>query len=127
MIIDAQNATFTFNGTPVGKITQYEIADGEVPDVVRRPLNASEAIYAPGMPEYGSVSLTCYRDTQDAGQEALVTAIGNRTVGTCVLTLADGRTLTFDAYVKRVPVTGVIDNVNTTQILLKITGPVVSA
>lgn len=120
MIIDAQGTELRFDGKVVGKVTQYEIRDGVVEDIPHTPLNSKAVGHLPGLPEFGDIILTLYRDTNDPGQEAIADAIRDRGVKTCYLTLKDGRVYEFNAYGKAIPITGVIDNVNTSAVRLKI-------
>lgn len=123
MIVDALGTEFKFNGFVVGRITRYDLQDGVVPDIAHRPISGPKR-FLPGKPEHGTISLILYRDLEDPGQQEIANAIRSRSVVNCQWKLADGRILVFDAYGKRLPITGLIDNVNTSSALIKIAGPV---
>lgn len=120
MIIDAQGTQFVFNGEIVGKVTQYTIADGDVPDVLHIALADGATEAYPGQADFGNITITLYRDSTDAGQEEIQASINNGTIVPASITLADGRTLTFQAYGKLLPITGLIDNVNTSNAVIRI-------
>lgn len=120
MILDAQGTTFTFSGQFVGKITQYTFGNGVVEDIEFQDMGTGAIRSFPGKPEYGQVTLTLYRDSSDPGQEAISDAIAARSIKPCVLTLKDGRQIAFDGYGKSLPITGLIDNVNTSNVIIKI-------
>jgi len=120
MIIDAQGTQFVFNGEVVGKVTQYTIADGDVPDVLFQDLGQAATRAYPGKPDFGNITITLYRDSNDAGQEAIQASINGGGIVPASITLADGRVLTFQAYGKSLPITGLIDNVNTSNAVIRI-------
>lgn len=120
MIIDAQGTTFVFNGETVGKVTQYTIADGDVPDVLFQGLDQSATRAYPGKPDFGNITVTLYRDSTDAGQEKIQASINNSAIVPASITLTDGRVLSFQAYGKTLPITGLIDSVNTSNAVIRI-------
>lgn len=120
MIIDAQGTQFVFNGQTVGKVTQYTIADGDVPDVLHTALGDGATEAYPGQPDFGNINITLYRDSTDAGQEEIQSSINNSTIVPASITLADGRVLSFQAYGKTLPITGLINNVNTSNAIIRI-------
>jgi hypothetical protein len=120
MIIDAKNKTFAFNSIVVGKIDQFDFIDGETPDVIFRPLESPDPTYLPGMVDYGTVKLMLYRDTSDAGQIEMESARVERRTEQCALTLSDGQTRTFSAYVKVMPIIGGSDGAATCTAVLRI-------
>lgn len=123
--ISADGTTFTFGGVVVGGITAYTLIDGVTGDIVHVPLNGEGRHYFPAVPEYGQIRLTLYRNTSDAGQQAMEQARANRQRAQCVLTLIDGTTRTFLGYVKTLPMlNGDINGVNGVQATLKVAGPV---
>jgi hypothetical protein len=124
MILDAKDKVFTFNSVVVGKIDQFEFVDGETPDVIFRLLESTEPKYLPGMVDYGTVKLMLYRDTSDAGQIELESARVERRTEQCALTLSDGQTRTFDAYVKIMPIIGGSDGAATCTAVLRIASKV---
>lgn len=124
MILDAQGTVFTFNGSVVGKIAQYTFADGTVEDIEFQDMTTAGVRFFPGKPEYGQLTLTLYRDTSDAGQEAIAAGISGQLRVPCTLKLKDGRMISFTGYGKQLPISGLIDNVNTSNVIIKITGDI---
>lgn len=123
MILDAQGNKLVADGEVVGKAVEFEVFDGVVPDIPHPSLShVAGKEYRPGVPDFGTVTIRFYRDTTDPGQEAIADSIKNRTIIPCELHLQNGRVISFQAYGKVVPITGLIDNVNTSRCALKITG-----
>ena len=123
-VIDAQGTTFTFGGAVVGQVTRFNFIDGTTPDVKIAPLGEETNYYLPGVAEFGSVTVTMYRDTADAGQSLMETARASSQVKECVITLRNGVTRTFDGYVKRLPIVGDDNGVGTADAVIKVTGRV---
>ena len=123
-ILKGEGTSLTFNGVLVGHVTQYDITDGVTPDVPHRPVKAATNFYLPGAPEYGQIALMLYRDLDDPGQQELETARTGRHVRTCVLTLSDGKTRTFPAYVKTLPIVGSDNGIGPARAVLKVAGAV---
>ena len=122
--INADGTTFTFNGVEVGGITAYEFLDGATPQIAHQPLGGPRE-YRPGVPEYGRVRVTLYRDPQDPGQIEMESARTNRQTQTAVLTLIDGTERTFPANVEVLPIVGNdINGVSTARVVLKVAGAV---
>lgn len=124
-ILDGKDKSFSFNGISVGKITQFDFVDGETPDVVFRSLSSDVPEYLPGLVNFGLLRLTLYRDLSDVGQIELEQARGQRRTEQCALTLSDGSTRTFDAYVKSLPIVGNDDNTSPVVAVLRIASVVV--
>ncbi len=124
-ILDGKGKLFSFNGILVGKITQFDFVDGETPDVIFRPLGNEDPKYYAGLVNFGLLRLTLYRDLSDVGQIELEQARGQRRTEQCVLTLSDGSTRTFDAYVKTLPIIGNDDNASPVVAVLRIASVVV--
>lgn len=122
--IDAQGCTFTFDGVPVGQITRFNFIDGTTPDVKHAPIGGETNYFLPGVAEFGSVTVTLYRDTADAGQVAMESARASSRVKECVITLHNGATRTFDGYVKRLPIVGNDNGVGTADAVIKVAGRV---
>ena len=121
--INADGTTLIFNGAVVGGITAYDVIDGVTPDVEHRTMNQAE--YFPGIPEFGQIRVTLYRDPSDPGQAAMETARANRQRANTVFTLSDGSTRTFISYVKILPIVGNdINGLSTANVILKVAGPV---
>lgn len=126
-IIDGQNATLTVGGEPVGGVLRYEPFQGSPPVIRHRPLSAPASIYLPPIPDYGTISITLYRNHADPGQQQMADSQANRIVKPCVFTLEDGTVLSFDAFTERLPLAGgkqTGQTINTSGARLRITGKV---
>jgi hypothetical protein len=123
-ILNGESTSLTFNGVLVGKVVQYETIDGVTPDVKHQPMGAEVNYYLPGVAEFGQINLRLYRDLDDPGQIEMeaARAYGRRRV--CVLTLSDGKTRTFDGYVKVLPIVGDSNGIGTALAVIKVSGPV---
>lgn len=126
-IIDGQSATLTFGGETVGGITQYQFFQGS-PTVTRVPvIGAPSREYIPTQPDYGTATLTLYRNHGDAGQQKMAASQAGRITEACTLTLEDGRVLNFDAFCETLPLIGgkqTGQTINTSTARLRITGAV---
>lgn len=122
-IFSAQGTTFTFNGTTVSGITGYSGFDGEAPDIDETTFDDLEfRVFTQGLADAGAFNLDVFRDPDDAGQLAMETASTAGTTGECILTFVGWGTVTFDAYVKSMPIAGGVDARLTGTIPMKITG-----
>lgn len=120
MILDGQNFDLYFNGSLVDKIVSIEIRDGLVEEIEHQTLAGPNLEYLPGQPEFGRINITLYRDTFDDGQQAIADAIKNSAVVPCQLDLSDGRRFEFDAFGRTIPITGVINDVETSEAVIRI-------
>jgi len=123
-ILDGQNTTLTFNGQLVGKVTRYDTIDGVTPDIKHQPTGSKVNYYLPGVAEFGQINLRMYRDMTDPGQIEMESARAISKIRTCVLTLADGTTRTFEGYVKKLPFVGDDNGVGTADAVIKVAGAV---
>lgn len=122
-VVSADGTTFTFGGVVVGGITEYTLVDGVTPDIEHDPMAGPRAFF-PGIPDYGTVRLTLYRNPSDPGQKQMEDARAAMARDECVITLIDGTTRRFTGYVKQIPLMGGgINGVGVAQIVLKVAGP----
>jgi hypothetical protein len=133
--ISAQDTTFSMSSggeTPtqveVENITSYDGLSATTSELDATTL-ASEAMeYRPGLRDYGSFSFDLFPDPSLPGQTNLLEASAAREVRECVLTLPDGQTATFSAFVNGEPgATGAVNAMVTSSASVRITGPVVWA
>lgn len=126
-IIDGQNATLTMGGQVVGGVLRYEPFQGSPPVIRHRPLSAPASIYLPPIPDYGTISITIYRNHADPGQQQMADSQANQLLKPCTLKLEDDTVLSFDAFTERLPLTGgkqAGQTINTSVARLRITGVV---
>lgn len=124
MVIDGQGATFTFDGVEVGGVQNYTFSQPDSRDVPHRPLASTTTEWLPGQISYGLVTLSLYRNDSDDGQDKMVIAHQQRRTVDCVLTLKNGATRTFRAFVRAIPTVGGVDGVVTGAATLRISGGV---
>lgn len=110
-IISAQGTIFTFDSQTVGGIVSYSGFDGAAADKDRTVLASTVKTFAPGLKNSGEFTLEVFRDNDDAGQAAILTALGAQSIETCVLTLptSTANVGTFSAYVKSISSNGTVD------------------
>lgn len=126
-VINAQGATFTFNGVKVNFIRSFTGFDGQATDIDITNLDSLAKEFRQGLQDFGNFSMDLQRDPGDAGQQEMEDSKNNQTTCPCVLTLPTGLTASFNAYVKQLSGAGAVDNVFTGTATLKISGVVVWA
>lgn len=126
-IVDGKGTTFTFNGVTVGRITKYNTIDGVTGETKHQSLSRPYPIYKPGLPEFGSITISLYRDTSDAGQIQMEAARANRSTCECILTLSDGSQRVFPGFVKKLPIVGDDNGLGTADAVIKVAGAMISA
>lgn len=127
MIIDGKDASLTFNGDLVGHIKQFDLTDAITTVRSFADLDGNVKTLPNGFTR-GELIVTLLRSTTDVGQIAMQTAQAAPPYGAieqCVLTLNDGSTLTFDAFVKRFPYIGSENNTNPARAVLQIASDVI--
>lgn len=124
MVIDGDGTTFKFDGTNVEGVEEFRLFEGQPRDVAHRPLSGAAVSWRPGQPDYGRITLTLYRDDDDAGQTKLRQSLSQRLIRDCVLETKDGTTRTFRAYCRVFPLATSINGVNRAQVSLQIDGEV---
>lgn len=124
-VLDGADAILVFGGEPVGGIQRYEFFQAQ-PTVIRhKPLAGLATEYLPAQPDYGTVSLSLYRDSADNGQHKLALSQANRIVENCELHLSDGRVILFRSFCESLPLVGgkvTGQRVTTSQARLRVTG-----
>jgi len=131
--LPAQGTTLTIansGGTPqaIGNITGYSGFDGEAPDIDETTFAETEFMtFRQGLQDGGLVNIDCFRDPNDVGQNECRVASEAGATREFVLTITDYGTVTFNGYVKALPIQGGIDESITGTIPVKITGEPVFA
>ncbi len=128
MAFSAQGTTFTFaddsdDPVTVGGIMGYSGFDGEAPDIEETTFDdLSFKVFTQGLADAGGFNLEVFRDPDDAGQAEIWSACNALATRECVLTFVEWGTVTFNAYVKSVPIAGGIDERAKGTIKFKVTG-----
>lgn len=133
--ISAQDTTFSMSdgaATPaqvvIENITSYDGIAATTTELDATTLDSSAMEYRPGLRDFGSFSFDLFPDPSLPGQTNLRGASAAREIRECVLTLPDGQTATFDAFVNQDPgATGSVNGMITSSASVRITGAVVWA
>lgn len=118
--------------TPVRGFKSYNGFDGQANELDATDLDSTAEEIMLGIARYGNFTIELNKkfdgitNAEDPGQLALAAAFTARTRSTFRLTLPNGKTKTFDAYVRANPLQGGIDALATSSVPLRITGEVVS-
>ena len=78
-----------------------------------------------GLQDHGSVSFDVFYDPIDLGQAALLASRASSESKAAVLTLSDGKILSFNAYCKTFPINGTKNEKIKSNVTLRITGDVI--
>lgn len=118
--------------TKIGGLKSFSGFDGQANEIDTTDLDSTAEEIILGIARYGSFTIELnkkFDDTtaaEDPGQLALSAAFTANSRRNFRLTLPNGKTRTFDAYVRANPLSGGVDAVPTSSVPLRITGPVVS-
>lgn len=131
--ISAQGSTFSmFDGTSaqldVENLISFDGIAATTTEIDATTLASAAMEFRPGLRDYGSFSFDVFTDVSLPGQANLLAASAAGDVRECVLTLPDGQTATFDAFVNTDPgATGSVNALVTSTASVRITGAVVWA
>lgn len=95
-------ATVTWNSVLIGNPVSFSGFAGAVADKPRTTLASSAHEFAPGLPDYGELTVEVYRDVNDDGAAAIVAGYAAGTIANLKLQLPAGTNDvgTVSAYVK---------------------------
>ncbi|WP_316150433.1 phage tail tube protein [Cupriavidus sp. BIC8F] len=133
--IDTTGKTITAAGTatpltwvPINNITQFKGFDGQANEIDTTNLSSVAKEYMLGLQDFGHFTFDVNKDFTDAGQLACDAAKVASAVKSFKLTASNGKTATFNAFVKNTPLDGAVDQVlKVTGVTLRITGAVTYA
>ncbi len=113
----------------IGEVRSISGPDGQAPEIDVTTLGSTAREFNMGLPDEGTITLTCHYDPADTEQTNLRTARSGQTLNNFQIECADtsSTTLTFAAYVLRFSHAFEIDNVAMLEITLRITGGVTYA
>lgn len=135
MDIDTTGKTITAAGTvtpvswvKVKNLLSFKGFDGQASELDATDLDSTAKEFLLGLQDWGTFSFDVNKDFTDAGQLALDAAKRSSAQKSFKLTLPNGKTKTFNGYVKNSPLEGAVDAlVKQTGVNLRITGDVVDA
>jgi hypothetical protein len=114
--------------TPIGNLNNFKGFDGTANEIDKTNLSSVAKEFMLGLQDFGHFTFDVDKDFADPGQVACDAAKRAGTLKQFKLTLPNGKTATFSAYVKNSPLDGGVDQIlKTTGISLRITGDVVYA
>lgn len=133
--IDTTGKTITAAGTitplswtKVENLVSFNGFDGQASELDVTDLDSTAKEFMLGLQDWGTFSFDVNRDFNDAGQQAVDAAKRAGAQKAFKLTLPNGKTKTFNGYVKNSPLEGGVDQVlKTSGVTLRITGDVVDA
>lgn len=127
--VDGTNGTATAVAwTRIGNLKSFKGFDGEANEIEKTNLSSDAKEFMLGLQDFGHFTFDVDKDFNDAGQMACSAAKASGMVKQFRLTLPNGRTATFNAYVKNDPLDGGVDQIlKTTGVSLRITGAVTYA
>lgn len=125
--------TLVFDSVTVGGIRSITLPDASKGEIDVTDMDSTAREFLPGRQDFGQVTIECWHDPEDTGQQKLVTNFGTagNTTAECTITLADAATssatsstITFDAFVLSMPgnITGEADEGSTRTFTLRVTG-----
>ncbi len=114
--------------TEIGNLKSFKGFDGQANEIDKTNLASKAKEFMLGLQDFGHFTFDVDKDFDDPGQVACSTAKRAGALKSFKLTLPNGRTATFDAYVKNDPLDGGVDQIlTTTGVSLRITGDVAYA
>jgi Lambda phage tail tube protein, TTP len=127
--IDTTGLTITASGTAtpvtytqIKNINTISGFDGTSAEIDKTNLDSTAKELGIGLPDSGQVSIDADSDDTDAGQSACRTAYQAQTVKPFKVVLPNGKTFSFNAYVKKMSTSLGVDALVKTAIDLRITG-----
>ena len=113
--------------TKIGNVATFKGFDGKVNKLDTTTLDSTAKEWIPGLQDNGAFTFDVMVDRTDVGQLALRAALSSRLIKPFKLTLPNGKTATWNAFVESFPEDGGVDKVLTASVSLIITGPVTFA
>lgn len=111
--------------TAIGNTRSFSGFDGSASELDRSNLASTAKEYLLGLVDYGNLSVEYDLDNSDAGQIAMQSKFDSGILTGFKLVLPNSATAAFNAYVKKLPVSGGVDAiVRRSGVDLRISGPV---
>ncbi|MGP8437182.1 phage tail tube protein [Paraburkholderia fungorum] len=114
--------------TPIGNLNNFKGFDGQANEIDKTNLSSTAKEFMLGLQDFGHFTFDVDKDFTDPGQVACDAAKRAGTLKSFKLVTPNGKTATFDGYVKNSPLDGGVDQIlKTTGVSIRITGDVVYA
>jgi hypothetical protein len=114
--------------TPIANLKSFKGFDGQANEIDKTNLSSTAKEYMLGLQDFGHFTFDVDKDFNDPGQLACSAAKRAGTLKNFKLTLPNGKTATWAAYVKNDPLDGGVDQLlATTGVSLRISGDVTFA
>jgi len=127
-VVITQGTTFTFNSVAIAGVVGLKgLGSGKATEINVTTLASTAKEFKQGLQDWGTLTLDLIRSEDDAGQQALATALAAQANQTMVIVLPSGtvKTATFTCFVTRLQTDIDSDGVVKGSCDLRITGPVV--
>ena len=127
-VVLTQGTTLTFNSSLVSGVVGIKgIGSGKATEINVTTLASTAKEFRQGLQDFGTITIDLIRSEDDAGQQALATALAAQTNETCVIVLPSGtvKTGTFTCFVTRLQSDVDADGVVKGSVDLRVTGPIV--
>lgn len=117
----------TVGGTAIGGLVSINLTgqDRNFPDATSHDSSGGFIEVVPGLKNPGSCDIEYQFDASDAGQDVL--RAGSDSVQACVVTLPNGKTVSFNAYIGVPSLAVPIDDIVTQSCTLKLSGGITYA
>ncbi|MFT0167485.1 phage tail tube protein [Paraburkholderia mimosarum] len=114
--------------TPIANITGFKGFDGQANEIDKTNLSSVAKEFQLGIQDFGHFTFDVDKDFSDPGQLACDAAKQAGTQKSFKLVASNGRSATFNGYVKNTPLDGQVDQIlKTTGVSIRITGAVTYA
>jgi hypothetical protein len=110
--------------TKVANVRSYNGFDGSASEIDRTNFDSTAKEFILGLFDPGQFALEVDQDNTDAGQIALMTAVVTGLIKNFKMTLPNGNTATFTAYVKKFNSQGAVDQAVRRSATLRISGAI---
>ena len=110
--------------TKVANVRSYNGFDGSASEIDRTNFDSTAKEFILGLFDPGQFALEVDQDNSDAGQIALMTAVVTGLIKNFKMTLPNGNTATFTAYVKKFNSQGAVDQAVRRSANLRISGAI---
>jgi len=130
--IVAQGTTLAYNTgpaatpafSPIPGISEISGFNGAANVIDTTDLNSKAKEKKLGLQDWGQLSLSLHTDLKQVAHSALLAAKKTGSVMAFLMTLSDGTTIAFSAFVKDFPIAAKVDQIVTGSINLEITGDI---
>jgi hypothetical protein len=110
--------------TPIKNVSNLNGFAGSAADIDVTDFDSAAKEYRQGLQDWDTISFDINVNMKEPSHAALLADKRSGVVAPYTVTLSDGTTIEFDAYVKSFPITAGVDNVVKGTVVLKITGDI---